>query len=93
MRGIGKGLALTAALALGLTACGGGDSGGSGSEAESGTALLIWADENRAEPISLPAAQANANWGHRGGAANHAQPHGALSAALKPAVRSSLPLK
>jgi len=37
--------------------------------------------ENRAEPISLPAAQANANWGHRGGAANHAQPHGALSAA------------
>lgn len=36
--------------------------------------------ENRVEPISLPAAQANASWGHRGGAANHAQPHGALSA-------------
>ena len=36
---------------------------------------------NRAEPIALPAAVANADWGHRGGAANHAQPHGALSAA------------
>ena len=36
--------------------------------------------ENRAEPITLPAAQANAGWTHRGGAADHAQPHGALSA-------------
>ncbi len=63
MRGIGKGLALTAALALGLTACGGGDSGGSGSEAESGTALLIWADENRAEPIGALAE----SWGEENG--------------------------
>jgi outer membrane protein assembly factor BamB len=37
--------------------------------------------ENQSAPISLPAAVANAEWGQRGGAANHAQPHGALSAA------------
>lgn len=37
--------------------------------------------ENRVEPIALPAAQANAAWTHRGGGADHAQPHGALSAA------------
>ena len=28
--------------------------------------------ENRVEPISLPAAQANADWTHRGGNARHA---------------------
>lgn len=37
--------------------------------------------ENRAEPLSLPAAQANADWTHRGGNARHAAPHGQLSAA------------
>lgn len=37
--------------------------------------------ENRSEPISLPAAVANADWSQRGGGANHQQPHGALSAA------------
>lgn len=37
--------------------------------------------ENRAEPISLPAAVANAEWTHRGGNVRHAAPHGALSAA------------
>ena len=37
--------------------------------------------ENQSVPISLPAAVANAEWSQRGGAANHAQPHGALSAA------------
>lgn len=37
--------------------------------------------ENRAEPISLPAAQANADWTHRGGNARHAAPHGQFSAA------------
>lgn len=37
--------------------------------------------ENRAEPISLPAAVANADWTHRAGNARHASPHGALSAA------------
>ena len=37
--------------------------------------------ENRSEPISLPAAVANADWAQRAGGANHQQPHGALSAA------------
>ena len=37
--------------------------------------------ENRAEPISLPAPQANAEWTHRGGSAQHNGPHGQLSAA------------
>ncbi|MEN9409415.1 MAG: hypothetical protein RL216_1389 [Pseudomonadota bacterium] len=37
--------------------------------------------ENRSEPISLPAAVSNDSWGQRAGGANHAQPHGALSAA------------
>lgn len=32
-------------------------------------------------PISLPAAQSNADWTHRGGNARHAAPHAALSAA------------
>ena len=36
--------------------------------------------ENRVEPISLPAAQANADWTHRGGNARHASGHGQLSA-------------
>ncbi len=37
--------------------------------------------ENRAEPISLPAPQANTEWTHRGGNATHTSPHGQLSAA------------
>jgi outer membrane protein assembly factor BamB len=36
---------------------------------------------NRSVPIALPAAQANAEWSHRGGNARHLAPHGALSAA------------
>ncbi len=36
---------------------------------------------NRAEPISLPGAVANADWTHRGGTVRHASPHGVLSAA------------
>ena len=35
---------------------------------------------NQAVPIALPAAQANADWTHRGGNARHLPPHGALSA-------------
>jgi arabinogalactan oligomer/maltooligosaccharide transport system substrate-binding protein len=63
---LGKGLALAAVLALGLTACGGGDSessGGSGAAAESGTSLVIWADERRAEPIG----QLATTWGEENG--------------------------
>ena len=36
--------------------------------------------ENRSVPISLPAAQANADWAQRGGNARHASGHGVLSA-------------
>lgn len=36
---------------------------------------------NASAPISLPAAQANADWPQRGGNARHLMPHGALSAA------------
>jgi outer membrane protein assembly factor BamB len=36
--------------------------------------------ENRSEPVSLPAPQANAEWTHRGGNARNAQVHGQLSA-------------
>jgi hypothetical protein len=43
-----------------------------------------WAEslrpENRSVPISLPAAQANADWAQRGGNARHASGHGVLSA-------------
>lgn len=35
--------------------------------------------ENLSQPIALPAAQANADWTHRGGNARHAAPHGQLS--------------
>lgn len=64
--GISKGLALAAAVALGLTACGGSsDSGssGSGAAAESGSSLVIWADEKRAEPIGALAQ----TWGEENG--------------------------
>lgn len=37
--------------------------------------------ENRAAPISLPAAQSLAGWPQRGGTARHDSPHGALSGA------------
>lgn len=37
--------------------------------------------ENRAEAIGLPPVVNNSDWGMRGGAPNHAQPHGALSPA------------
>ncbi|MGL4319720.1 MAG: PQQ-binding-like beta-propeller repeat protein [Paracoccaceae bacterium] len=37
--------------------------------------------ENQSVPISLPGAVANADWTHRGGNAQHNQPHGSLSAA------------
>ncbi len=64
---IGKGLALAAALALpfGLTACSSdsGSSGGSGAQASSGTSLVIWADEKRAEPIG----QLAQTWGEENG--------------------------
>ncbi|MDZ4095244.1 MAG: hypothetical protein U1D35_10090 [Paracoccaceae bacterium] len=36
--------------------------------------------ENQAVPITLPAAQANADWTHRAGNARHLAPHGVLSA-------------
>jgi outer membrane protein assembly factor BamB len=36
--------------------------------------------ENISQPISLPAASANADWTHRGGNNRHLSPHGALSA-------------
>ncbi len=36
--------------------------------------------ENISQPISLPAATANANWTHRAANARHLMPHGALSA-------------
>ena len=36
--------------------------------------------DNRAQPISLPAASANAEWTHRAGNSRHLMPHGALSA-------------
>lgn len=36
--------------------------------------------QNRAEPIALPPAQANADWTHRAGSTRHLMPHGALSA-------------
>lgn len=59
---IKHGVALAAALTLGLTACSSGSSG-SGSSAESGTALTIWADEKRAEPIGALAT----SWGEENG--------------------------
>jgi outer membrane protein assembly factor BamB len=36
--------------------------------------------DNRAEPVSLPAMTANAEWTHRAGNPRHVSPHGALSA-------------
>jgi len=59
-----QGLALGAVLALGfgLTACGGGDDGGD-SGAQSGSSLLIWADEKRAGPIGDLAK----SWGEENG--------------------------
>ena len=63
-----RGAAVMAGLALALTACGG-DSGssssteGSGSTAQSGSNLTIWADENRAAPIGDLAKQ----WGDENG--------------------------
>lgn len=62
MRRIRKGLALGAIIALGLTACGGGDDGGSG-DVGSGTTLKIWADEKRAGPIGDLAKE----WGEKNG--------------------------
>lgn len=50
MRRLVKGVALAAGLTLTLAACSS-DDGGSGAEAESGSALTIWADEKRAGPI------------------------------------------
>lgn len=37
--------------------------------------------DNLSQPIALPAAQANAEWTHRGGNARHDAPHGQLSGA------------
>lgn len=42
------------------------------------------AEANRAEPIALPATQANADWTHRGGSADHAIGHPALGTVLAP---------
>ena len=61
MRRWKSGLAVTAGLALALTACSSGDGGDSG--AESGSSLLIWADEKRAGPINELAGQ----WGDENG--------------------------
>lgn len=63
MRRIRSGVALGAILALSLAACSSGDDGGSGAEAESGSSLLIWADERRAGPIGDLAKQ----WGDENG--------------------------
>jgi len=68
MRGIFRGGAVVATLALALTACGGGSgsgssSEGSGAQAQSGSALTIWADEKRAGPIGDLAKQ----WGQENG--------------------------
>lgn len=62
MRRITRGLALGASLALTLAACGG-DDGGSGATAESGTSLLIWVDERRAAPLTELAG----TWGDENG--------------------------
>ncbi len=62
MRRITQGVALAAALTLSLAACSS-DDGGSGAEAESGTSLTIWADENRAGPIGELAQ----SWGEENG--------------------------
>lgn len=68
MRGIFRGAAVLAAVALGLTACGsdsgssGGASGGSAA-ASGGSSLTIWADEKRAAPIGDLAKQ----WGSENG--------------------------
>ena len=61
MRRWKSGLAVTAGLALALTACSSGDGGDDG--AESGSSLLIWADEKRAGPIGDLATQ----WGDENG--------------------------
>ena len=37
--------------------------------------------ENRSAPISIPGAVANAEWGHKGGSAQHSGPNGQLSGA------------
>ena len=59
MRRITKGVAIAGALMLGLAAC----SSDSGSNAESGTSLTIWADEKRAGPIGDLAK----SWGEENG--------------------------
>jgi arabinogalactan oligomer/maltooligosaccharide transport system substrate-binding protein len=65
MRRITQGVALAAALTLGLAACSSSDSGGDdgGSDAQSGTSLTIWADEKRAAPIGDLAK----SWGEENG--------------------------
>ena len=51
MRRLTKGVALAAALGMSLAACSSGGDDDSGSGAESGSSLTIWADEKRAGPI------------------------------------------
>ena len=63
MRRLTKGIAIAAGLTLALAACGSDDDGDSGAEAESGSSLLIWADEKRAGPIGDLAK----NWGDENG--------------------------
>ncbi len=52
-----------------------------GAEGAGATAAAPDAVVNRAVPLSLPAAVANADWTHRGGSSRHAGPNGVLSAA------------
>ncbi len=61
MRRLVKGVALAAGLTLTLAACSSSDD--SGAEAESGSALTIWADEKRAGPIGDLAK----SWGEENG--------------------------
>ena len=51
MRRWKSGLAVAAGLALALTACSSGDGGDGDDGAQSGSSLLIWADEKRAGPV------------------------------------------
>lgn len=74
-------LALPVAGLLALSACGAADVilPGERSNFRDGFAGQELAFVNEARPLSLPAAQANADWTHRGGGPDHALGHAALT--------------